>query len=151
MGDAFSYLMIFCFRLDFLVKTGKVGVQFIIYFMKNVYKLILLFPKTILFQSMLLVCATCHLYLKMHERTVWITSHIHRKLRFYSPHQKNINTANPHVPLSTDGVKKHSVLTMALFRYQFHLSDAWRRSRVIFFSFDKFFFALKYIAHMQKL
>ena len=88
---------------------------------------------------MLLVCATCHLYLKMHERTGWITSHIHRKLRFYSPHQKNINTANPHVPLSTDGVKKHSVLTMALCRYQFHLNDAWRRSRVILFPSIIFF------------
>ena len=37
------------FRLDFLIKKGKVGVWFIIYLMKNVNKFILLFPKTISF------------------------------------------------------------------------------------------------------
>ena len=34
------------FRLDFLIKKGKVGVWLIIYLMQNVYKFILLFPKT---------------------------------------------------------------------------------------------------------
>ena len=37
------------FRLDFLIKQGKVGIWFIIYLRQNVYKSILLFPKTILF------------------------------------------------------------------------------------------------------
>ena len=64
------------FRLDCLIKKGKVGVWFIMYLMENVYKFILLFPKTILFYSMLLVCGICHFYLRMHERKGWITSHI---------------------------------------------------------------------------
>ena len=37
---------------------------------------------------------------KHKHRTLYdLGSPQHRKLRFYSPHQKNINTANPHVPL----------------------------------------------------
>ena len=48
------------FRLDFLIKQRKVGIWFIIYLRQNVYKSILLFPKTILFLAMLLVCGRCH-------------------------------------------------------------------------------------------
>ena len=64
------------FRLDFLIKKGKVGVWFIIYLTQNVYKFILLFPKTTLFLAMLLVCGKCHLCLRMDVCTCWITSHI---------------------------------------------------------------------------
>ena len=37
------------------------GIWFIIYLRQNVYKSIFLFPKTILFLAMLLVCGRCHL------------------------------------------------------------------------------------------
>ena len=43
------------FRLDFLIKKGKVGVWFIIYLMQNVYKFILPFPKITLFFAMLFI------------------------------------------------------------------------------------------------
>ena len=52
------------FRLDFLIKKGKVDVWFIIYLVQNVYKFILLFPKTTLFLAMLLVCGRCRLSLR---------------------------------------------------------------------------------------
>ena len=64
------------FRLDFLIKKGKVGVWFIIYLMQNVYKFILPFSKTTLFLAMILVCGRCHLCLRMDGRMCWITSHI---------------------------------------------------------------------------
>ena len=64
------------FRLDFLIKKGKVGVWFIIYLMQNVYKFILLFPKTTLFLTMLLVCGRCHLYLRTDVCMCWITCHM---------------------------------------------------------------------------
>ena len=64
------------FRLDFLIKKGKVSAWFIIYLMQNVYKFILLFPKTTLFLVMLLVCGRCHLYLRTDVCMCWITSHI---------------------------------------------------------------------------
>ena len=48
-------------QLDFLIKQGKVGIWFIVYLRQNVYKSILLFPKTILFLAILLVCGRCHL------------------------------------------------------------------------------------------
>ena len=67
------------FRLDFLIKKGKVGIWFIIYFMHNVYKSILLFPKTILFLAMLLVCRRCHLRI-INEWMHWITIQISRLL-----------------------------------------------------------------------
>ena len=65
------------FRLDFLIKKGKVGVWFIIYLMQNVYKFFfLLFPETNLFLAILLVCGSCHLYLRTDVCMCWITSHI---------------------------------------------------------------------------
>ena len=57
-------------------KKGKVVVWFIMYLMQNVYKFILLFPKTSLFLLMLLVCGRCHLYLRMDVCMCRITSHI---------------------------------------------------------------------------
>ena len=46
----------------------------------------------------------------------------HRKLRFHSPHQKNINTANPHGPLPKQSSEKSSVLvrnqnTLSMFTF----------------------------------
>ena len=52
------------FRLDFLIKECKMGVWFIVYLMQDFYQFILLFPKTILFLAMLLVCGGCYLYLQ---------------------------------------------------------------------------------------
>ena len=62
------------FRLDFLIKQRKVGIWFIICLRQNVYKSILLFPKTILFLAMLLVCGRCHLHWRMDMYMCSITS-----------------------------------------------------------------------------
>ena len=59
------------FRLDFLIKKGKV------------YKFILLFPKTILFYSMLLVCGICHLNVRAESLVIYGNSFKSKVLQQY--------------------------------------------------------------------